>query len=111
MLHEEKFFQAIMDHEQLMHDLRRVRSLHLPQSYIGAGYIRNYIWDVLHGYDLRELHSDIDVVYYDAQDVREERDIHLEQQLREETGSSKWSVKELAGTMAETNDNNSLNNK
>ncbi|MBY0118121.1 nucleotidyltransferase family protein [Paenibacillus sp. FSL L8-0435] len=96
MLHEDLFIQTIIKHEQLMHDLRRVRSLHLPQSYIGAGYIRNYIWDVLHGYDLRELHSDIDVVYYDAQDLREERDIQLEQQLREETGNSKWSVKNQA---------------
>ncbi|PJN49874.1 hypothetical protein PAEAM_54860 [Paenibacillus sp. GM1FR] len=96
MLYENPFIQTIIKHEQLMHDLRRVRSLHLPQSYIGAGYIRNYIWDVLHGYDLRELHSDIDVVYYDAQDLREERDIQLEQQLREETCNSKWSVKNQA---------------
>ncbi|WP_181150999.1 nucleotidyltransferase family protein [Paenibacillus sp. PCH8] len=49
MLHEERFVQAIMDHEELMHDLRRVRSLELSQCYIGAGYVRNYIWDLLHG--------------------------------------------------------------
>ncbi|WP_338708180.1 hypothetical protein [Paenibacillus amylolyticus] len=42
MLYENPFIQTIIKHEQLMHDLRRVRSLHLPQSYIGAGYIRNY---------------------------------------------------------------------
>lgn len=42
MLYEDPFIQTIIQHEQLMHDLRRVRSLHLPQSYIGAGYIRNY---------------------------------------------------------------------
>ncbi|WP_408894504.1 nucleotidyltransferase family protein [Paenibacillus taichungensis] len=96
MLHEEKLIQAITEHEQLMHDLRRVRSLGLPQCYIGAGYIRNYIWDVLHGYPLRELHSDIDVVFYDREDMRDERDLLLEQQLREQTGNSKWSVKNQA---------------
>ncbi|MDN4604171.1 nucleotidyltransferase family protein [Paenibacillus sp. F6_3S_P_1C] len=95
-MHEEKLIQAITEHEQLMHDLRWVRSLDLPQCYIGAGYIRNYIWDVLHGYSLRELHSDIDVVYYDTEDMREERDLLLEQRLREETGNSKWSVKNQA---------------
>lgn len=93
MLHEKKLIQAITEHEQLIHDLRRVRNLGLPQCYIGAGYIRNYIWDVLHGYPLRELHSDIDVVYYDTEDMREERDLLLEQQLREQTGNFKWSVK------------------
>ncbi|MGX1827457.1 nucleotidyltransferase family protein [Paenibacillus taichungensis] len=96
MLHEEKLIQAITEHEQLMHDLRRVRSLGLPQCYIGAGYIRNYIWDVLHGYPLRELHSDIDVVYYDTEDMREKRDLLLEQMLREQTGNSKWTVKNQA---------------
>ncbi|WP_306440259.1 MULTISPECIES: nucleotidyltransferase family protein [Paenibacillus] len=96
MLHEEKLIQAITEHGQFMHDLRRVRSLELPQCYIGAGYIRNYIWDMLHGYPLRELHSDIDVVYYDTEDMREERDQLLEQRLREETGDLKWSVKNQA---------------
>lgn len=96
MLYEDPFIQTIIKHEQLMHDLRRVRGLHLPQCYIGAGYIRNYIWDVLHGYAVRELHSDIDVVYYDASDLREERDIQLECQLRELTGNAKWSVKNQA---------------
>lgn len=80
----------------MMQDLRRVRSLGLPQGYIGAGYIRNYIWDLLHGYAGRELHSDIDVVYYDAGDIREERDLLLEQGLIEATGHSKWSVKNQA---------------
>lgn len=96
MLHEESFLQSIRAHEKLMHDLRRVRSMELPQCYIGAGYIRNYIWDLLHGYTRRELHSDIDVVYFDPEDLNEERDVRLEQQLREATGNPKWSVKNQA---------------
>ncbi|WP_312884386.1 nucleotidyltransferase family protein [Paenibacillus xylanilyticus] len=96
MLHEAKLIQSIRAHERLMHDLRQVRSLALPQCYIGAGYIRNYIWDVLHGYAQRELHSDIDVVYFDAEDMDEVRDVRLENQLRDETGNPKWSVKNQA---------------
>ncbi|MFS0870235.1 nucleotidyltransferase family protein [Paenibacillus xylanilyticus] len=96
MLHEAKLIQSIRAHERLMHDLQRVRSLALPQCYIGAGYIRNYIWDVLHGYAQRELHSDIDVVYFDAEDMDEVRDVRLENQLRDETGNPKWSVKNQA---------------
>ncbi|QKS60373.1 nucleotidyltransferase family protein [Paenibacillus barcinonensis] len=82
--------------EQIMQDLSLVRELQLPDSYIGAGYIRNYIWDELHGYARRELHSDIDVVYYDAGNLSEERDIQLEHRLRAATGNHKWSVKNQA---------------
>jgi hypothetical protein len=93
---EERFVRALRQDEQIMQDLRRVRELRLPNCYIGAGYIRNYIWDDLHGYARRELHSDIDVVYFDAVHLQEERDIELEQRLRAASGSSKWSVKNQA---------------
>ncbi|MDQ0170707.1 nucleotidyltransferase family protein [Paenibacillus tundrae] len=80
----------------MLQDLQHVRSLHLPQCYIGAGYVRNYIWDELHGYEHRELHDDIDVVYYDAEDISEDRDTMLEKELQQVTGNPKWSVKNQA---------------
>jgi len=79
-----------------MADLRLVRSLELPQCYIAAGYIRNYVWDRLHGFQYRASHSDIDVVYYDASDCSETRDLELEQKLIQITGCTKWSVKNQA---------------
>jgi hypothetical protein len=94
--YEERFVRTLRQHEQIMQDLRLVRSLELPDCYIGAGYIRNYIWDDLHGFARRELHSDIDVVYFDSTDLREERDYELEQELCTATGNTKWSVKNQA---------------
>ena len=93
---ESKLKQYLLENDTIMNDLRLIRSLNLPQCYVGAGYIRNYIWDRLHGYDHRGTHNDIDVVYYDREDATEERDVSLEQRLIEETGNSKWSVKNQA---------------
>ena len=42
-----------------------VRDLRLPDAWIGAGFIRNAVWDHLHGRAGSELLSDVDVIWYD----------------------------------------------
>ncbi|WP_374020500.1 nucleotidyltransferase family protein [Paenibacillus thiaminolyticus] len=93
---EQRLLHYLHEHEELMADLRSVRDLQLPQCYISAGYIRNYIWDRLHGFEYRARHQDIDVVYYDLEDLSEQRDVALEQELIRRTGNEKWSVKNQA---------------
>lgn len=79
-------------------DLRRllelVDSLDLPDSWIGAGFVRNAVWDVLHGREPDSGRSgDVDVLYFDPDDTREDRDRDLEQRLRELDRNITWSVK------------------
>lgn len=45
--------------------LRSVEDLHLPECWVGAGFVRNAIWDHLHGYTLGTPLNDIDVAYFD----------------------------------------------
>ncbi len=92
----ERLMNVIRQHEGLMRDLITVRALNLPECYIAAGYIRNYVWDLLHGYTRTDRHTDIDVVYYDLEDVTEARDRRLDSELRSSTGNDKWSVKNQA---------------
>jgi hypothetical protein len=96
MLLEDHLKLYIQEHEQLMKDLTLVRDMILPDCYIAAGYIRNYVWDRLHGFNKQEKHNDIDVVYFDLQNVSEERDRSLEDNLIKETCNEKWSVKNQA---------------
>ncbi|WMT43007.1 nucleotidyltransferase family protein [Paenibacillus sp. D2_2] len=93
---EKRLIQFLSEDNQIMNDLKLVRQLDLPQSYIAAGYIRNYVWDRLHGYGNRRTYGDIDVIYYDPQDISEERDRLLEDELKRSTGNDKWSVKNQA---------------
>ncbi|WP_019419462.1 nucleotidyltransferase family protein [Paenibacillus sp. OSY-SE] len=79
----------------LLKELKLVESLNLPECYIAAGYVRNRIWDMLHGYEMSDL-NDIDVVYYNVEDITEATDILIENRLIEVTGNEKWSVKNQA---------------
>jgi hypothetical protein len=95
-LHEQLLIRFLRENERLMNDLHAARRLDLPQCFVAAGRIRNYVWDRLHGYEDRGKHHDIDVVYYDPDDLSEERDVTLEYELIRETGNEAWSVKNQA---------------
>lgn len=71
--------------------LRLVRDLGLPDGWIGAGLIRNAVWDRMHGRDPLPP-ADIDVVFFDAADASTARDDALEERLRREAPDLPWSV-------------------
>ncbi|AWM88333.1 nucleotidyltransferase family protein [Microvirga sp. 17 mud 1-3] len=74
-----------------------VASLTLPDSWIGAGFVRNAVWDALHGrvFDLASL-DDVDVVYFDPADVSKARDAALERELRRLCADPNWQVRNQA---------------
>lgn len=74
-----------------------VRELGLPSWCIGAGAIRNLVWDRLHGFDRPSTLADIDVAYFDASDVSIERDRQLECRLAAAYRAFDWDVKNQAG--------------
>lgn len=94
--YHETFIELVENNVELMNDLAVVRSLQLPEAYIAAGYIRNYIWDYLHGYAARTPLNDIDVIYYNKDELDEEFEKKLEGLLKQETGNPLWSVKNQA---------------
>ena len=65
----------------IMRRLDLVESLALPDCWIGGGFVRNAVWNALHGLALGG-DNDVDVVYFDPADVRIERDAEIEQRLR-----------------------------
>jgi len=73
-----------------------VEALGLPEGSIGAGFVRNLVWDHLHGRvsDCRD--EDIDVLFYDP--MRRERayETELEGRLRTAAPDLSWSVRNQA---------------
>lgn len=54
---EEAELKAIIQNDQeMLRILKIVQSLNLPDWWICAGFIRNKIWDVLHGYQIGRAH-------------------------------------------------------
>jgi hypothetical protein len=77
--------------------LLHVESLELPDGWIGAGFIRNAVWDALHGraIDASRL-NDVDVVFLDHVNASEERDAALEKKLRALAPGVPWQVRNQA---------------
>jgi len=54
--------------------LRAARAANLPDWFVGAGAIRNVVWDHLHGHAVPTVLPDVDVVFFDPQDLTTARD-------------------------------------
>ena len=84
-------------HTDLHALLCHVETLGLPDCWVGAGFVRNSVWDVLHDsrIDASRL-NDIDVIFFDPSDAGEEREVDLERRLRQVAPGFPWSVKNQA---------------
>lgn len=80
----------------MMEILRHVQTLNLPDWWIGAGFVRNKVWDELHGYKVRTPLNDIDVVYFDEKNVEENEEKRIEKALKHLMSDLPWSVKNQA---------------
>ncbi|MTI08519.1 nucleotidyltransferase family protein [Curvivirga aplysinae] len=60
-----KTIELITNDPMRMDALKTHQSLNLKDSWIGAGFIRNKIWDHMHGFRGYHYKSDIDVLYFD----------------------------------------------
>ncbi|WP_028030667.1 nucleotidyltransferase family protein [Gemmobacter nectariphilus] len=76
--------------------LGHVAALALPQGCIGAGFIRNLVWDHLHGRvsDCRD--EDVDVLWHGPQDMDPATDQRLEARLTALNPDLRWSVRNQA---------------
>ena len=72
--------------------LRIARTLDLPDWYIAAGFVRNLVWDKLHGFESPTPLEDIDLIYFDPARASREHDRALEAQLAAVDNSLPWSV-------------------
>ena len=86
--HTETLAALVRSSSQLMSALRAVRTLGLNSWCIGAGAVRNLVWDALHGLG-PSVPTDIDVVYFDAE-AAPEMDRELDGRLRELIPTMQW---------------------
>jgi hypothetical protein len=79
-----------------MKQLRSVRALDLPDGCVAAGFVRNRVWDHLHGISPPRPPADIDVLFFDPADVSKEREAAHEAQLAELAPGLPWQVRNQA---------------
>jgi hypothetical protein len=78
------------------HLLGVVQALGLPDCWIGAGFVRNAVWDHLHKIPAAPFDADVDVIWYDPCSAEAEEDRRLERRLQAIEPSIIWSVKNQA---------------
>ena len=69
-----------------------VRGLHLSSWCIGAGAVRNLVWDALHGFHTPSALSDIDVARFDAADLSAQADAQMQRRLTDAHPLVPWEV-------------------
>jgi uncharacterized protein len=76
--------------------LTTVRALDLPDWWIGAGFVRNAVWDHLHGFAPMMPGGDIDVIWFDKARAEKSLDDAVTTALRAQQSDLPWSVKNQA---------------
>jgi hypothetical protein len=93
---ESELLALIAAQPERLNLLRVVRD-HGPQdAWVAAGFVRNAVWDVLHGYADSTPLSDIDVLYFSADCLAPEADYAWERRLLRACPDAPWSVRNQA---------------
>ena len=88
ILRENAWFMAV---------LRVVCDVDPPNWVVGAGVIRNFVWDRLHGFTDATPIRDVDVAYFAEDDVTGGRDEQIVARLRDRRPDVPWEVTHQAG--------------
>ena len=95
--YEERLGQLLESTPWFMRALRVVRDVHLPSWCIGAGVIRNLVWDYLEHVKQPSPLADVDVAFFDPSDVSTSRDRQVQKTLADLCPEIPWEVTNQAG--------------
>ncbi|WP_067732806.1 nucleotidyltransferase family protein [Novosphingobium naphthalenivorans] len=88
---------ALLEADALrMEAMTAVHALALPDGWIGAGFVRDAVWDHIHGRAPSPLSGDIDVIWFDPERMDSSFDRTLEARLHAQMPALDWSVKNQA---------------
>jgi len=95
LLYQGQILEWVRDDSARMEILQIAQSQNLNDWCIGAGFVRNLVWDHLHDYETLTKLNDIDLIYFDPDSGDDIFDDILEVQLQRDTGLP-WSIKNQA---------------
>jgi hypothetical protein len=94
--HVERLREAIRSSEWFVGVLEAVRDCDLPNWLVGGGVVRNLVWNRLHGYRDDAYLNDVDVAYFDPEDLSPRRDQAVEAALQARSPQLRWDAKNQA---------------
>jgi hypothetical protein len=94
---EERLVQIVRSNAWFMRVLEIVAERNLPSWCVGAGALRNIVWDCLHRYTRPSYLADVDVAFFDPSNLSPDRDRAIQQQLTGQAPDIPWEVTNQAG--------------
>jgi hypothetical protein len=92
---EDKISELIRADNWMMRVLAAAEELDLPDWWIGAGFLRNKIWDELEGIPSRPT-RDVDLVYFDSTNNTPEADWQYDERMKKTYPFAEWEVRNQA---------------
>lgn len=91
-MNEQDILNLIKEDPRMMDVLGRAEKLNFPDWVIGAGFVRNKVWDHLHNFSRPKVDTaDVDLVYFDPNGNDQKTDEELSARLKKETGID-WEI-------------------
>lgn len=94
--YEHKLIEFLEKDDYRMNILQAVKSFDKKELWIAGGFLRNLVWDNLHNYKYRTELGDIDVFYFDIEDIEKDKESEIEKKLTQLVHNVNWSVKNQA---------------
>ena len=88
--------RLIEDDSWMIEVLSAVQNFGPKNAWVGAGFVRNKVWDALHGYLRPSLLNDVDVIYFDMNNQTTAREHAFEAALIDVMPLVPWSVRNQA---------------
>lgn len=92
---EEDISDLIRADAWMMDVLRAAEELNLADWWIGAGFLRNKVWDSLMGVSSKPT-RDVDLVYFNTADVQPETDWSYDAYMKKRYPFAEWEVRNQA---------------
>ena len=92
MMTDQEILERLGQDQDIRAILEIIRSLQLEDSWLAAGSIRNFIWNILSGKPGFDTETDVDVIFFDPT-VSYEKTLQLEMELRKTFPAYSWELK------------------
>jgi len=92
---EEDIAQLVESDEWMMKVLRAAEELNLPDWWIGAGFLRNKVWNALEG-NSSHSNTDVDLVYFNSSNFKPETDWSYDGKMEKDYPFADWEIRNQA---------------
>lgn len=100
----DKIIKLVVQDPLRVKALDAVYQLALPQCYIAAGFVRNFVWDHLHQFGQPTALNDVDVIYFDTDEADANQYLVYEAKLKQLMPQLNWQVRNQAKMHLRNND-------